>query len=497
MMHELSSNTQAILLLTAPLIAGREKPTASPLTASEYRRLAHRLRELQRQPADLLESDARHILKECRIDPDSDRLDRLLGRGFLLSQAVERWQARAIWVVSRADTDYPRRLKERLRGNAPSILYGCGDSSILNTGGLAVVGSRNVNDTLITYTEGVGRLAAEARRTLVSGGARGIDQAAMRGALGASGCVAGVLGDGLERAVVRREYRDALMNGRLVLACPFDPAARFQVGHAMQRNKLIYALADAALVVNSDFEKGGTWTGAVEQLDKLKFVPVFVRVEGEVGKGVDGLRERGAIPWPNPRTPESLEECLDVHADPKPDGPRQATLSPGERDAPASFDEKPGREKLAAKATAASESVKAPGPSAEDEWFARVRPLLQGMHGTRTVAEVAEVLQVSKKQAGTRLKRFLEEEIRSLFKNSDAPMTGAEIAEALRVSSGQVRGTLKKLVEKGMIERLSSRPTRYRRAGSIGPLFDRIKPDAPARVEAEPVSRRSGARGGR
>ena len=408
MMHELSSNTQAILLLTAPLIAGREKPTASPLTASEYRRLAHRLRELQRQPADLLESDARHILKECRIDPDSDRLDRLLGRGFLLSQAVERWQARAIWVVSRADTDYPRRLKERLRGNAPPILYGCGDSSILNTGGLAVVGSRNVNDTLITYTEGVGRLAAEARRTLVSGGARGIDQAAMRGALGASGCVAGVLGDGLERAVVRREYRDALMNGRLVLACPFDPAARFQVGHAMQRNKLIYALADAALVVNSDFEKGGTWTGAVEQLDRMKLVPVYVRSDGENGKGLDGLREMGAIAWPNPKTPESLEECLNIQSALESGDPNRRTLSLGEHDGSAPFEEAPRMEKHGEDATTGA--VEPPASRPADELFAKVRPLLQGMHGTRTVAEVAEMLQVSRTQAGIWLKLFIEEE---------------------------------------------------------------------------------------
>ena len=131
------------------------------------------------------------------------------------------------------------------------------------------MGSRNVADDLISYTEDVGRLAARARRTLVSGGARGIDQAAMRGALDAGGTVACVLADGLKRAATRREHRDALMAGRLVLICPYDPAAGFLVGHAMQRNKLIYALANAALVVSAEFEKGGTWAGAVEQLDGI------------------------------------------------------------------------------------------------------------------------------------------------------------------------------------------------------------------------------------
>lgn len=34
-------------------------------------------------------------------------------------------------------------------------------------------------------------------------------------------------------------------------------------------------LAEAALVVTSDFEKGATWAGAIEQLEKLLFVPVL------------------------------------------------------------------------------------------------------------------------------------------------------------------------------------------------------------------------------
>lgn len=322
----LSPNTQAILLLTAPLIAGRGEPSADPLTAGEYRRLAQFLREQQRQPADLLAPGASSLLAERPQLVDCDRLERLLARGFLLSQAVERWQSRAIWVVSRADTEYPRRWKARLKDDAPPALYGCGETAILETSGLAVVGSRHVDDALIAYTEGIGRLAARAGRTLVSGGARGIDQAAMRGALEAGGKVVGVLADSLERAALQREHRRFLMDGQLALVSPFDPAAGFNVGHAMQRNKLIYALADAALVVSSDYEKGGTWAGAVEQLEKLRLVPVYVRSNGQTGKGLDALRRKGASPWPDPETPEALAELLAAEVIPNAVAPEQQRL---------------------------------------------------------------------------------------------------------------------------------------------------------------------------
>jgi hypothetical protein len=64
---------------------------------------------------DLVSADAVKILRACRPVIDENRLQRLLARGFLLSQVIERWQARAIWVVSLADADYPRRLTARLR----------------------------------------------------------------------------------------------------------------------------------------------------------------------------------------------------------------------------------------------------------------------------------------------------------------------------------------------------------------------------------------------
>ena len=193
------------------------------MTPREYKRIARHLRELRRQPADLLSSEADEALTECQSVIDESRLKRLLASGFLLSQAIERWQTREVWVVSRDDAEYPRRLKERLKNDTPPILYGCGDATILDTGGLAVVGTRHVDEALIEFTRDIGRLTAKARHTLVSGGAHGIDQAAMHGALEAGGTVVGVLADSLERAALNREHRNLCWKNNWSYSRPMIP----------------------------------------------------------------------------------------------------------------------------------------------------------------------------------------------------------------------------------------------------------------------------------
>ena len=264
MSFDLSPDTQAILLLTAPLLAGRVPPTdgspdeaaPKPLAPAEYRDLAGRLHAAGRRPADLLDPGAADIARQCGAVIGSERLEGLLARGFLLSQSVERWRTRAIRVRSRADAGYPQRWAQRLGRGAPPLLYGCGDPAIAEDGGLAVVGSRRVPESVAAYAASAGRLAAAAGRPLISGGARGVDRAALFGALDAGGRAVEVLADSLERAALQRQHREALLDGRLALLSPHDPAAPFHIGLAMQRNKLIYALADAALIVTATTAPG-------------------------------------------------------------------------------------------------------------------------------------------------------------------------------------------------------------------------------------------------
>ena len=308
----LSANTQAALLLTAPLIDGATELRADLLTPKEYRKIHSLLAPFKLQPCDLIQSELPELPEELMTVVDSKRLRTLLDRGFQLTQALERWHARGIWVAGNsADEEYPRRIIQRLPDHAPPVIYGCGDHSLLETGGLAVVGSRQVDDWLTQYAEDIGRLAAQANISIISRGARGIDQASMRAVLEAGGRTVGVVSDSLERAALHREHREFILEGRLTLISPYDPSAGFNVGHAMQRNKLIYALSDAAVVVNSDFEKGGTWAGAIEQLEKFRLVPVYVRSKGDLGKGLDGLLEHGAMLWPNPNQADDLLQLIE------------------------------------------------------------------------------------------------------------------------------------------------------------------------------------------
>lgn len=451
MMPPLSSNAQAILLLTAPLIIGRTSVQPALLTPTEYKRLAQRLHEIECEPADLLSVKSDEVLSACELVIEANRLRGLLGRGVQLSQAVDRWQTRAIWVVSRADPAYPQRLKERLRAHAPPIIYGCGELDLLNDGGLAVVGSRHVDDVLFDYTMSVGQRAARANKTVISGGAKGIDQAAMRGALEAGGKVCGVLADSLEKQAMARDHRDMILDGQLALISPYDPNAGFNVGHAMQRNKIVYALADAALVVSSDVDKGGTWAGAVEQLEKFRFGRVFVRSTGEPSKGLEKLRAKGAQAWPDPESTDEFEEVLAAPLV----APWQDGLPLAVEDAPTTLFQRD----LASQERAASlESDAKISATVRDVITDRSDLSLPSKPELASELSTVETDTFDKTPAET-LFEVAQNSIECLLSK---PMKHVEVAEALQVEPKQAKDWLDRLVEAGVLD-MKRKPVVYMR----------------------------------
>ncbi|MCU0553015.1 MAG: DNA-protecting protein DprA [Leptolyngbya sp. Prado105] len=270
-----------------------------PLSLSEYNILAQKLQQEHLRPADLIAPDGKaRIFDGINGSLDPQRIVHLLERGAMLAVAVENWTSKGVWILSRSDEAYPQRLKRKLKHLSPPVLYGIGNPDLLSEGGLAIVGSRDIDDEGLGYTQRIAEKCAEQGIQIVSGGARGVDQTAMLAAISAGGNSVGVLADSLIKAAVSMKYREGLRQGRVALISPYDPSAGFNAGNAMSRNKHVYALADQALVVNSAYEKGGTWAGAKEALKNESKIPVWVRLEGSIPEGNRQLVKLGAIPFP-------------------------------------------------------------------------------------------------------------------------------------------------------------------------------------------------------
>lgn len=308
----INPDTQAILLLCASFGQNRKSETP-PLTIGEYNILASWLLEQNMTPADLLDATFKQRLPKITINKlNSERLISLIERGVMLSLAVEKWTNQGLWIIGRGEGIYPKRLKQKLKHLAPPILYGIGNQNLLTLGGLAVVGSRDVDEEGLNYTQQISQICASEDIQIISGGARGVDQASMLGALESGGTTVGILADSLLKTSVNSKYRPYIRDGKLTLISTYDPDTGFSVGNAMGRNKYVYSLSDYALIVNSLVEKGGTWAGAIEALDKIKDIPVFVRMQGNISEGNQQLLKRGAKSFPEIPLNKPLKQLLAI-----------------------------------------------------------------------------------------------------------------------------------------------------------------------------------------
>lgn len=280
-----SESALASLLLVSRSVPSDERP----LGAREFWSIIERVED----PARLLGSDVAAL--ELLIGPKfASRVAVLLDRATALALELERLEHAGIATISPFDDLYPARWRSRLEAAAPALLHTVGPANLLDRGGVAIVGSRDVSPEAAEVAKAAAAAAASAGRVVISGGARGTDQLAMNAAIGSEGEVVGILADALAKTANDPEVRRLIGDERLCLATPYAPTAPFSAGNAMGRNKLIYASADVTLVVASDLDKGGTWSGATEALNH-RYGRVAVWMGEGVGPGNAALVERGAV----------------------------------------------------------------------------------------------------------------------------------------------------------------------------------------------------------
>jgi DNA processing protein len=291
------SSARALILLCGGL-GPVTRGTPAPLSAAEWQRIGIRLREAGlSHPGELLAVGPDFWGATGLTEEEVTRLQGLLAGECRLEAELERLRELGIRTVTSLDLAYPARLRERLRGLAPRVLFGAGEWQLLERPALAMAGSREVDEQGAAFTAAVARRCAREGLAVVTGGARGVDQIALLAALEAGGSVIGVLAGDLERRLREAEVRRWLEEGSLLLLSPFHPGIGFTVINAMMRNKAVYALADYGLVVSSAAGQGGTWAGAREVL-RHGWVPLFVRDGASVPEGNRELLRPAARPFP-------------------------------------------------------------------------------------------------------------------------------------------------------------------------------------------------------
>jgi predicted Rossmann fold nucleotide-binding protein DprA/Smf involved in DNA uptake len=320
----MNPDSLTLLLLCSQL--GLDDDAVKPLTLREWNPIVRKLQAASLRPSDLLGLPDSDLRSKLDLDPDLlTRISYLLSRTDDLQRELRRLESLGIFPLTRADADYPEKYRSRLKDSAPAVLFYAGEKALLGQPGIAVVGSRHLDEAGKECAAFMGNACGMSGQVLYSGGAKGVDTISAEAALAARGTAVGVLADSLTRAA--KSQKEALRRGDLCLVTPYSPSAGFSVGAAMGRNRLIYCLADYAIVVASDAETGGTWAGATETL-KNNWVPVFVLEHAQMPEGNKLLLQKGALSFPHPfkEPPVKLPEWMKEKAAGLPSQPSQPTL---------------------------------------------------------------------------------------------------------------------------------------------------------------------------
>jgi DNA processing protein len=209
---------------------------------------------------------------------------------------LTRCEAAGVSLVCQDDADYPAALKAI--PDPPGVLYVRGTLEARDLHALAVVGSRRCSHYGREQAERFGTLLAQAGLTVVSGGARGIDSAAHRGALlPPEGRTIAVLGCGVD--IDYPPENQALFNqiaGRGAVVSEFAMGQPPLKENFPRRNRIISGLSRGVLVVEADVASGALITARQACDDHGR--PVFAipgRVDNPMSAGPHSLIRDGAV----------------------------------------------------------------------------------------------------------------------------------------------------------------------------------------------------------
>ncbi|MBC7288400.1 MAG: DNA-protecting protein DprA [Armatimonadetes bacterium] len=266
-----------------------------------------------------LEATADELLASgLRLTPQQAR--GIGGLRMRLSDYESLWEEaerRYIHVVFRQDERYPVPLREI--PNPPWAVSVYGSWLNIDDPAVAIVGTRNATADALALASELAATCARRGVTVVSGLARGIDQAAHRGALRAGGRTIAVVGCGLlaiDRRATGGLETEIASHGAVI--SEVGPYTEPSVPTLMARNRLTSGLARAVVVVQSRSRGGALVTADYSRKQGRLVAAVPWPEDLPESAGTSMLLGEGAIPV---RTPADIEKLLDQLASQRAPGP--------------------------------------------------------------------------------------------------------------------------------------------------------------------------------
>ena len=151
------------------------------------------------------------------------------------------------------------------RRDDPEIdVFLAGDVELLRSPCVSIVGTREVTDEGWQRASRLARELAAAGVVVVSGLAKGVDTAALSGAVDAGGQVIAVIGTPLDKAypIENAELQQSIYRDHLLVS-PFPAGEQVYPSNFPKRNRVMAALSDASVIIEAS-DTSGTLHQAAE-----------------------------------------------------------------------------------------------------------------------------------------------------------------------------------------------------------------------------------------